>query len=257
MSFSTSVRLVSASVTLASFLLFSGCSSAPRSKGYDQFSHVTAEAHDYARSSQRKKDNDQFAKADAISEHIGASLADGGCFKILSSTFQWGLLEPEVVFKGEGQDGTQALIVVPPAFEDRERFPTPTEVAGIQVYRIDEDAPFGPKLVRMLESMLGRTDLCVSFTRAPVSEGRDTPVISATALPVSQRALASSKVSTPVSESKPEFKVEPKAEPKTDTGSKDLYKYAPCAQERRLEVLRFQVSPESDRALIAHLVGSQ
>lgn len=185
----------------ASFLLLSACSSAPRSKGYDKFSNVTATAHDFARDTQRRQDNGQYAKADAISEHIGASLSEAGCFKIVSSTFQWGLLEPEVVFKGEGQDGTQALIVVPPTLEDKERFPTPAEVAGIQVYRIDEEAPFGPKLVRMLESMLGRSDLCVSFTRAPASETRDTPVIGATALPISQRALAS-KQSSPVSEFK-------------------------------------------------------
>ena len=184
------LSLASVSVGLA---LLAGCSSTPRTKGYDKFSNVTADAHDYARSTQRKQDNGQYAKADAISDHIGASLAETtGCFKIVSSTFQWGLLEPEVVFKGEGQDGTQALIVVPPVLEDKERFPTPAEVAGIQVFRIDEEAPFGPKLVRMLESMLGHTDLCVSFTRAPASEAKDTPVIGATALPIAaQRAIAS------------------------------------------------------------------
>jgi hypothetical protein len=196
MSNSTSLRLLGVSIIFGALMLssalLSGCSSMPRSKGYDKFSNVTATAHDYVRDTQRKQDNNQYAKADAISEHIGASLSDASCFKIVSSTFQWGLLEPEIVFKGEGQEGAQALIVVPPTLEDKERFPTPAEIAGIQVYRIDEEAPFGPKLVRMLESMLGRTDLCVSFTRAPASETRDTPVIGATALPVAaQRAIAS------------------------------------------------------------------
>lgn len=170
--------------------MFASCGSVPKSKNFASYNDETAFTHDYVRKSQKEAHNGKFAGTLRILNALQKKFSNDNCYRIHSMTAQWGILEPEVIFTGEGVYGTRehVLIYVAPLLADKVDYPALQDDPTIRVYRLDVNAPHATSTIDILKQALHQADMCVQLHRIPDLQDRDKVhgLISSQLLPVSR-----------------------------------------------------------------------
>jgi hypothetical protein len=196
--------LVGGVVAFAVSTALSACSSAPYYKGYSSFPDGIRGAHDYARVSQNKTNKGRFAGAIQSVDELEKKLSSSECYRIVSANYQWGLLEPEAVFIGEAvnDSSSKAYIFVPPILDENRVYPTPADEKKYKVYRLDQDLPYGTRLLSLIEDVVGNGDYCVRFAKVYLREKdqQDPVIIAAGVMHKSQYKPPVQPVAEPIKE---------------------------------------------------------
>lgn len=198
---------------LAAMTTFSACSNLPRTKDFDNLSSSMKDMHSYVKNEQKKADNGKYTRTVASVDRVNKKTSASECYRITEGAAQWGLIEPEQIYLGESvtDSSSKAFIFVAPMLENG-HFPTPPDESGYKSFRIDQDTPHSAKLVALLNSLLGRDDLCVKLMRGPLDDETEGEVLAA--LTMTKAAALASPVQEKVQEKAPEKAPEKAADPK-------------------------------------------
>lgn len=162
-------------LVLISTFIFASCGSVPKSKNFATYNDETAFTHDYVRRSQKEAHNGKFAGTLRAMNALQRKFSNDNCYRIHSMAAQWGILEPEVVFTGEGVFGTRehVLIYVAPLLADKVDYPALQDDPSIRVYRLDVNAPHANSTLDILKQALHQGEMCVQLHRIPDLQDKD------------------------------------------------------------------------------------